>query len=76
MFIFFKPQDEEEVPPEAGKDQEEAVEKTDEAAQDQYETGEKSKEEPQTEEKKPGEGSDKEEPQVGNLCLILNDIFF
>ncbi|XP_026797716.2 hypoxia up-regulated protein 1 isoform X1 [Pangasianodon hypophthalmus] len=62
-------QDEEEVPPEAGKDQEEAVEKTDEAAQEQSDKeekgqGEKSKEEPQTEEKKSDEGSDKEEPQA------------
>ncbi|MCJ8742533.1 hypothetical protein PDJAM_G00083110 [Pangasius djambal] len=62
-------QDEEEVPPEAGKDQEEAVEKADEAAQEQSDTeekgqGEKNKEEPQTEEKKSDEGSDKEEPQA------------
>ncbi|KAK3522023.1 hypothetical protein QTP70_021384 [Hemibagrus guttatus] len=62
-------QDEEEVPLEAGKDQEETVEKTDEAAQEQSKTeekgqGEKSKEEPQTEEKKSDEGSEKEEPQA------------
>ncbi|XP_060751773.1 hypoxia up-regulated protein 1 isoform X1 [Tachysurus vachellii] len=61
-------QDEEEVPPEAGKDQEETVEKTDEAAKEQSETeeksqGEKSKES-QTEDKKSDEGSEKEEPQA------------
>ncbi|KAF7701242.1 hypothetical protein HF521_002407 [Silurus meridionalis] len=61
-------QDEEEVFPEAGKDQEEVVEKSAEAAPEQSETEEKSdegknKEEPETEEKKSDEGSDKEEPQ-------------
>lgn len=61
MFLF---QDEEEVPPEAGK---EVVQKTDEAAQEQSKTEEKSKEEPQAEEKKSDEGSDKEEPQVRKL---------
>lgn len=64
MFLF---QDEEEVPPEAGKEQEEVVQKTDEAAQEQSKTEEKSKEEPQAEEKKSDEGSDKEEPQVRKL---------
>ncbi|KAF5895120.1 hypoxia up-regulated protein 1 [Clarias magur] len=54
-------QDEEEVPPEAGKEQDEAAEKT-EATQEQSETEEKSKEEPPTEEKKSDEGSEKEEP--------------
>lgn len=66
-------QDEEEVPPEAGKDQDEAVEKTDEAAQEQSETEEKGKEEPQTEEKKSDESTDKKEPQVEKLYLIFND---
>lgn len=69
-------QDEEEVPPEAGKDQEETVEKTDEAAQEESETeeksqGEKSKEEPQTEHKNSDEGSEKEEPQVSKLDFYL-----
>ncbi|KAL6472951.1 hypothetical protein MHYP_G00191390 [Metynnis hypsauchen] len=63
-------QDEEEVPPEAGKDQDEAVEKPEESAQEKPETeeksqGENSKAESQTEEKKPDkEGTDKDEPQV------------
>ncbi|KAL7847169.1 hypothetical protein SRHO_G00221490 [Serrasalmus rhombeus] len=63
-------QDEEEVPPEAGKDQDEAVEKPEESAQEKPETEEKSqgkdsKAESQTEEKKPDkEGTDKDEPQV------------
>ncbi|XP_036450837.1 hypoxia up-regulated protein 1 isoform X2 [Colossoma macropomum] len=63
-------QDEEEVPPEAGKDQDEAVEKPEESAQEKPETeeksqGENSKAESQTEEKKPDkEDSDKDEPQV------------
>ncbi|KAM9455464.1 hypoxia up-regulated protein 1 isoform 1-T2 [Clarias gariepinus] len=56
-------QDEEEVPPEAGKEQEEATEKT-EAHQEQSDTEEKSKEEPPTEEKKSDEGSEKDEPQT------------
>lgn len=73
-------QDEEEVPPEAGKEQEEAVEKTDEAAQEPSQTeekseGEKSKEEPQTDEKKSDEASDKEEPQVRKLYLIFESFF-
>lgn len=59
-------QDEEEVPPEAGKEQEEATEKT-EAHQEQSDTEEKSKEEPPTEEKKSNEGSEKDEPQVRQL---------
>uniref|UniRef100_A0AAR2IX18 Hypoxia up-regulated protein 1 n=1 Tax=Pygocentrus nattereri TaxID=42514 RepID=A0AAR2IX18_PYGNA len=63
-------QDEEEVPPEAGKDQDEAVEKPEESAPEKPETEEKSqgknsKAESQTEEKKPDkEGTDKDEPQV------------
>ncbi|XP_076876610.1 hypoxia up-regulated protein 1 [Brachyhypopomus gauderio] len=63
-------QDEEEVPPEAGKDQEDAEEKPEERAQEKPETeekiqGEKSEGEPQAEEKKAdGEASDKEEPQA------------
>ncbi|XP_053501012.1 hypoxia up-regulated protein 1 [Ictalurus furcatus] len=61
-------QDEEEVPPEAGKEQEEVVQKTDEAAQEQSKTEEKSKEEPQAEEKKSDEGSDKEEPQAEKVA--------
>ncbi|KAL7847660.1 hypothetical protein AOLI_G00223780 [Acnodon oligacanthus] len=63
-------QDEEEVPPEAGKDQDEAVEKPEESAQEKPEAeektqGENSKAESQTEEKKPDkEGTDTDEPQV------------
>uniref|UniRef100_A0AAR2KTN7 Hypoxia up-regulated protein 1 n=1 Tax=Pygocentrus nattereri TaxID=42514 RepID=A0AAR2KTN7_PYGNA len=58
-------QDEEEVPPEAGKDQDEAVEKPEESAPEKPETEEKSqgknsKAESQTEEKKP----DKEEKEA------------
>lgn len=72
-------QDEEEVPPEAGKDQEETVEKTAEAAKEQSETeeksqGEKSKES-QTEDKKSDEGSEKEEPQVRKhdfICFFFS----
>uniref|UniRef100_A0A8B9J9E4 Hypoxia up-regulated protein 1 n=1 Tax=Astyanax mexicanus TaxID=7994 RepID=A0A8B9J9E4_ASTMX len=57
-------QDEEEVPPESGKDQDEPVEKPDESAKEKPDTEEKTEEEPQTEEKKPDkEGSDKEQPE-------------
>ncbi|KAI4875826.1 hypothetical protein NFI96_024442 [Prochilodus magdalenae] len=63
-------QDEEEVPPEAGKDQDETAEKPKESAQEKLETeekteGEKSKGESQTEEQKPDkESSDKDQPQA------------
>uniref|UniRef100_A0A3B1J8T2 Hypoxia up-regulated protein 1 n=1 Tax=Astyanax mexicanus TaxID=7994 RepID=A0A3B1J8T2_ASTMX len=57
-------QDEEEVPPESGKDQDEPVEKPDESVKEKPDTEEKTEEEPQTEEKKPDkEGSDKEQPE-------------
>ncbi|XP_035391849.1 hypoxia up-regulated protein 1 isoform X1 [Electrophorus electricus] len=62
-------QDEEEVPPEASKDQDATEEKPEETAQDKAETddrdqGEKSEGKPQMEEKKTDdEGADKEEPQ-------------
>ncbi|XP_035391850.1 hypoxia up-regulated protein 1 isoform X2 [Electrophorus electricus] len=63
-------QDEEEVPPEASKDQDATEEKPEETAQDKAETddrdqGEKSEGKPQMEEKKTDdEGADKEEPQA------------
>ncbi|XP_072515313.1 hypoxia up-regulated protein 1 [Salminus brasiliensis] len=58
-------QDEEEVPPEAGKDQDEPVEKPEESTKEKPDTEEKSEGESQTEEKKPDrEGSDKEQPEV------------
>uniref|UniRef100_A0AAR2LEE0 Hypoxia up-regulated protein 1 n=1 Tax=Pygocentrus nattereri TaxID=42514 RepID=A0AAR2LEE0_PYGNA len=69
--------DEEEVPPEAGKDQDEAVEKPEESAPEKPETEEKSqgknsKAESQTEEKKPDkEGTDKDEPQVRRLRMNI-----
>lgn len=57
-------QDEEEVPPESGKEQDEPVEKPEESAKEKPDTEEKTEEEPQTEEKKPDkEGSDKEQPE-------------
>lgn len=57
-------QDEEEVPPEVGKDQDEPVEKPEESAKEKPDTEEKTEEESQTEEKKlDKEGSDKEQPQ-------------
>ncbi|XP_066507498.1 hypoxia up-regulated protein 1 isoform X3 [Hoplias malabaricus] len=63
-------QDEEEVPPEVGKDQDETVEKPKESVHEKSDTEEKSQEEKsegesQTEDRKlDKEGSDKDEPQV------------
>ncbi|XP_062869814.1 hypoxia up-regulated protein 1 [Trichomycterus rosablanca] len=56
-------QDEEEVPPEASKDQEEQG-KAEGTSQEQSETEDKSKDEPETEQKTADDDSNKDEPQV------------